>query len=475
MKYKRLISVVALVVIITAGFINSTGCANIIPPQGGPRDSIAPVLLKSNPGDSAVNFTGNKITFTFDEFIDVQNIQENLLVSPLPKATPTVDFRLKEMTVKLKDSLTPNTTYTLDFGNAVKDYSEGNVFKNFTYTFSTGKHIDSLELKGNVVLAETGKTDSTLIVMLHSSPVDSVIIKERPKYIARLDGKGNYHFRNLPSATFYLYALKDEGGTRRYFNEKQLFAFADTAVNIQQKNNPVTLYAFAEKKATLSPADQFSAIPPGGKNRAATADKRLKYQTSLQNNQQDLLSNFTMTFEQPLKIFDSTKIRLYTDTSYQPAGNLIFDKDSTATIITLSNTWNENTQYHLVMDKDFAEDTSGKKLLKTDTLSFTTKKNTDYGHLKIRFRNLDINKNPVLQIILSSSIFKSYPLTGTEFAAGLFLPGEYELRILYDDNKNGVWDPGQFFGKRKQPELVKPVERKITIKPNWQNEFDINL
>ena len=81
----------------------------------------------------------------------------------------------------------------------------------------------------------------------------------------------------------------------------------------------------------------------------------------------------------------------------------------------------------------------------------------------------------MLQFISGQTLFKSVPLTTPEFSQAVFLPGEYELRILYDDNKNGIWDPGQFFGKKKQPELVKPVERRITVKPAWQNEIEITL
>ncbi|HYM92676.1 MAG TPA: Ig-like domain-containing protein, partial [Chitinophagaceae bacterium] len=95
--------------------------------------------------------------FSFNEFIDIQNVQENLIVSPLSKSIPDVTSKLNTMTVKLKDTLEPNTTYSLNFGNAVRDYNEGNVLKNFTYVFSTGNSIDSLQLRGKVILAENGK------------------------------------------------------------------------------------------------------------------------------------------------------------------------------------------------------------------------------------------------------------------------------------------------------------------------------
>jgi len=93
----------------------------------------------------------------------------------------------------------------------------------------------------------------------------------------------------------------------------------------------------------------------------------------------------------------------------------------------------------------------------------------------LRFRNLDLSKNPVLQVVRNEVVFKSYPLSGPQFSQPLFLPGDYELRILFDANRNGEWDPGEFFGKHKQPEIVKPVGRRIQVKPGNPNEFEINI
>ena len=137
--------------------------------------------------------------------------------------------------------------------------------------------------------------------------------------------------------------------------------------------------------------------------------------------------------------------------------------------------WKENTVYNLILDKEFAEDSLGRKLLKTDTISFTTKKLTDYGSLKISFTNIDLSKNPVLQFSQGNQVIKTFPLISTEFNQSLFNPGEYDLSILYDENKNGHWDPGKFFGGKKQPELVKPLNKKITIRTNWDNEYEITL
>ena len=470
-------------ILIISQIVVQTGCANIIPPEGGLRDSLPPLLLKANPGDSTRNFKGNRISFSFDEFVDLQNVQENLIVSPIPANTPNINSKLNTVTVKLKDTLEPNTTYSINFGNAIKDVNEGNVLRQFTYVFSTGSHIDSLQIKGKVLLAETGKPDSTLIVMLHTSNNDSAIIKEKPRYITKLDSSGNFTFRNLPPATYYLYALKDEGGSRRYFGDNQLFAFADKPINTQSQTEAVTLYAFTgvkeETKSQSQPVStntNLQGLGFGNRNRPnPAAEKRLRYQTNLTNNQQDLLGDFIFSFDVPLKLFDTSKIHLYTDSTFIPVTGYSFAKDSTNKKVQLITPWKEATLYHLILDKDFAEDTLGKKLLKTDTLNFITNKTADYGSLKLKLHGLDLSKNPVLQFVSNNTLVRSFPLTSEDFSQALFLPGEYELRILFDENKNGKWDTGEFFDKHRQPEIVKPISRQINIKKSWQNEFDIIL
>ena len=449
-----------------------SGCANIIPPTGGDRDSLPPRLLKVTPLDSSKGFNTKTITFTFDEYIDQpQEISKNLIVSPMYTLMPSVEPKLRTLTVKIKDTLEPNTTYYFNFGDAIRDINEGNVLHNFTYIFTTGNVFDTLELSGKVILAETGGIDSTLIVMLHRSGEDSVLTRENPRYITKVDGKGNFRFQYLPAGTFYIYALKNEGGSLRYFGETPLFAFADSAVEIKPDAAPVTLYAFEEKKGPLQSTINFAG---GNRPGVKSDERRLRFSTNLSGNVQDLLGDFTIKFEQPLRNFDSTKLQLSTDSAFNPSP-ASWQMDSLKKKLTLKNTWKENTLYHLILDKDFADDSVGRKLLKTDTISFTTRKQADYGSLKISFTNIDLSKNPVLQFSQGGQVIKTFPLTTAELDQPLFNPGEYELSILYDANKNGHWDPGTFFEEKKQPELVKPLNKKITVRTNWDNEFEIKL
>jgi hypothetical protein len=470
MNYRLFISFAAFILFVSISVVSGPGCANIIPPEGGLRDSLPPVLTKANPRDSTLNFEGNKVILTFDEYIQVDNFQQNVLVSPVAKTPLSHNLKLNTLTVRLRDTLEPNTTYSINFGNSIKDYNEGNVMKDFTYVFSTGPTIDNFTFSGNVIMAETGKTDSTLIVILHRSGIDSAVMKERPRYMAKLDGKGAFTFRNLPAGTFYVYAMKDDARVLRYQGAKQIFAFADSPVVVQQNTPSKTLYAYEGVKTS-------PAAPPGSSGGTAqnAADKRLKFQTTISSNKHDLLKKFSFQFEKPLRQFDSTKIHFVTDTLYTPLAGYSWSTDSTKKKVTLNYNWQENTLYHLILERDFATDTLGQKIPRNDTLSFLTMKTDEYGEVSIRFRNLDLSKNPVLQFVQGDAVVSSFPLTAATFTQALFLPGEYELRILNDINKNGIWDPGEFFGKRKQPEIVKPISRKLNIKANWENQFEIAL
>jgi len=451
------------------------GCANIVPPEGGYRDSIPPLLVKASPPDSSKQFKETRITLTFDEFVVLDNVRENMIISPVPAIDPEVTVKLRTVVVKLKDTLQPNTTYTLNFGNSIKDNNEGNIAKDFTYFFSTGSSFDSLTLSGKVLLAETGKVDTTIVAMLHQHGEDSAVVSEKPRYITRLDSSGNFTFHHLPAGVFYLYALKSEGGSYR-FSERQFFAFADSAVTIQAVNQPVMLYAYTEKtvSSTSRPSPQIT-MGQRGRGGGGGTDKRLRLQTNLESGQLDLLSNFTVTFEQPLKTLDTLLIHFSSDTTFTPVTNYRIITDTSRKKLTLEHSWKENTIYNIIVEKDFAEDTLGRKLLKTDTITFKTKKLSDYGSLRIRFRNLDLSANPVLLFVQSDNVVKSIPFHSAELTQPIFTPGDYELRILNDRNNNGKWDPGEFFGKHLQPEIVKPVSRRLNVKANWDNDVDIAL
>jgi hypothetical protein len=444
-----------------------SGCANVIAPTGGPKDTLPPVLINVTPPDSTLNFTGKRITFTFNEYVQLTELTQNLIVSPTPKMQPQVDAKLRTITIRIKDTLEENTTYSYQFGDAIRDINEGNILPDYTYIFSTGNRLDEGTYEGRVILAETGTVDSTLIVMLHRSGVDSAVIKSNPRYYTRVDTTGTFRFRNLPEDTFHIYALKDESGTRRYQGGDQLFAFADKPIVIGAENEPLTLYAYTEEEeAPRRTGPRTTTAAP-----RTPEERRLRYETSAAN-QQDLLTPFTMTFPTGLKTFDSTKF-LLTDTNHNLLPGTRVELDTGRRKITVTRNWLPNTAYQIILDKDFAEDSVGRKLLKTDTLEFSTKKESDYGLLRLRIPALDLATHPVLQFVQQGKIVQSHVFTTKEFFARLFPPGDYELRILFDENQNGIWDPGVFFVQRRQPEKVITLKEPLKIRANWDNDQTI--
>jgi len=463
--------IIAFIVIIQ---IAGSGCANIIPPGGGPRDSIPPKLMAAIPKDSATRVKTKFITLTFDEFVDVKDVQQNLVVSPNPQNPPLVDYKLRNVTIKLKDSLEPNTTYSLNFGNAVKDVNEGNILKNFTYVFSTGNTIDKNSFKGKVMLAETGKTDSTLIVILYRNLNDTAVIKNQPRYYTKVDAKGNFIFNYLPQGFFAAYVLPNEY-SKQYGDSTKMFAFLDSPVVVNATTRNVVFYAFEEakkKKAVDKKGVPMIGLPP--KIAKAKDDNRLRFIASLENGRQDILNKeLQLQFNRKLKRFDSSKI-LLCNTNYTTLKNYSLTLDSTQTKLGILYNWKEDTELRLVLTKDAVTDTLGYILPKADTIKFTTKKESEYGSLRIRFTNLDVNKNPVLQLVQDDVIVESIPLTEKGIFRKLYKPGDYELRILFDKNKNGIWDTGNFKLK-KQPEIVQQLDKKITVKNNWDNEYEIKL
>ncbi|MDB5203086.1 MAG: hypothetical protein JWQ27_2495 [Ferruginibacter sp.] len=438
-----------------------SSCAQISMPTGGDRDSLPPVLVKASPAEKSLNVTSTRITLTFDEYIgELQELQKNLLVSPVQKANPVITSNLKTITIRLRDSLLPNTTYSINFGDAIRDVNENNTLRSFTYIFSTGNTIDSLTLDGQVTMAETGKVDSTVSVLLYRNADDSSVLKRRPDYLARLDGSGNFHFENLPAATFKIYALKDGDGGRTYNTLSEAFAFRDTNVVITANNNPVKLLAYVQEKAASLTGTPKPAV-----------EKKLRYGSSLIQRTQDLLTSLELTFNNKISLNDTVKIIL-ADSNYLPLNMAAVSIDSSKKILRVTAAWKPETDYTLIIPKNAVRDSLGGTLSKNDTLRFKTKRVEDYGNVVLRFKNLDLTRQPVLQFMEGELVKYTYPVTSSEWTNNRFPPGEYELRILYDTNKNGKWDPGNY-SKKLQPERVIALPQKLGIRPDWDNERDI--
>lgn len=460
---------------ITASFVTlgilATGCGQQVAPTGGPRDSLPPKLIAAIPEYGALEFKGNKITLLFDEYVTLENPFEKLIYSPTPKSNPTAESKLKTITFKIKDTLEENTTYRIDFGNALKDLNENNVLEDFSFTFSTGKYIDSAFLTGKVFIAQDGKTDSTLIVMLHRNMDDSAVAKEKPRYYSPLKGDGSFYFGNLKPGKYNVFALKDADGGKKYDQSSELMAFHPIPLEIG-RDTSVTLYAFEEEEAKPKTGSTTSSPKTTAKKRNPE-DTRLRLANTLEAGRQDLLTNLNLKSEFPLKDFDTSKIYL-TDKEYNRLDDYTIALDSARKNIIVSYAWKENTGYALIQEKGFASDSVGNAFARTDSLKFGTKKNTDYGSMDIRIQNLDTAMHPILLLQKENVVAYRQELKTNRYTVKLFPPGEYEIRVLMDTNGNGKWDTGNYW-KKIQPERVITRKQRIQIRANWDNELKLDM
>ena len=206
-------------------------CASIGSPDGGPYDEEPPVLVKSTPGINATGVDNGKVEIVFDENIKLQNAFEKVVVSPPQMQMPEIRYNGKKVTVELFDSLLPNTTYSIDFNDAVVDNNEGNPYENFAYVFSTGDVVDTLAVSGTVLNAEDLEPIKGIVVGLHSCLDDSAFTKRVFERVSRTDSRGRFTIKGIAPGKYRVYALADANQNYLFDQKSEKIAFMDTYVS----------------------------------------------------------------------------------------------------------------------------------------------------------------------------------------------------------------------------------------------------
>ncbi|MEZ3589725.1 MAG: Ig-like domain-containing protein [Muribaculaceae bacterium] len=196
-----------LLAVIAAAIL--AACASIGRPSGGDYDMEPPQFVGSNPAPGSVNVDRGRVTLTFDENVQLEDAGNKVVVSPAQKQTPQISANGRHVTVELRDTLLPNTTYTIDFSDAVRDLNEGNVLDGFAIDFSTGDSIDSLQISGMVLEARNLEPAQGMLVGVHSDLADSALWSKQFDRIAKTNSKGQFTVRNLKPGTYRVYAVKD--------------------------------------------------------------------------------------------------------------------------------------------------------------------------------------------------------------------------------------------------------------------------
>lgn len=205
-------------------------CANRGMPEGGPKDETPPVVVKEVPMSGTVNFKDKQIDIYFDEYIQLKDIQTKFVISPPQKKKPKVSLRGKYIRITFADTLKPNTTYSMDFADAIVDNNEGNPFGFYRYVFSTGPVIDSMEVSGQIVDAQTQLPLLNMSVWLYENHADSAALTEIPSYVARTDSTGTFQVTNIKRGSYRVLAIDDTNKDLIFTPEGEKIGFVDTVI-----------------------------------------------------------------------------------------------------------------------------------------------------------------------------------------------------------------------------------------------------
>ncbi|MBD5322374.1 MAG: Ig-like domain-containing protein [Bacteroides sp.] len=213
-------------------------CANMGRPEGGPRDELPPVYVRSNPAMGQLNVNNNRIHIDFDENIALDDAMNKIVVSPAQRTTPAISSNGRRLTIELRDTLLPNTTYTIDCADAVKDLNEGNVLDGFAMDFSTGDTIDTLRISGMVFEARTLEPAQGMLVGVYSNLSDTAISTLPFERITKTNQLGQFTLRNLKEGTYRIFALKDVNRDYHWDRSEDV-AFYD--ITISPSSMPITV------------------------------------------------------------------------------------------------------------------------------------------------------------------------------------------------------------------------------------------
>ena len=225
MTNRRCLSLMAGIALILVLF----SCASRGVLEGGKKDENPPRILKENPTNNSINFNKNKLNIYFNEFVTLDGVAEKFIISPPQKKKPRVRERGKRILIQFVDTLKPNTTYSLDFGGSITDFTEGNPLKDYRYSFSTGNHIDTMRMGGHVYDSYSKKPVENAFVMLYNkNAADSVPMKKLPLYLARTDSTGYFAITNIKNGEYKAIALKDLDKNYMFSSSKEAIAFNDS-------------------------------------------------------------------------------------------------------------------------------------------------------------------------------------------------------------------------------------------------------
>lgn len=514
-------------------------CANRGTPSGGEKDEEPPVIIEERPENFSTNFKSEEIRIYFNEYVTIKDLRQQLIISPPMDNDPIItpaSGASKYITIKITDTLKANTTYAFNFGESIVDNNEGNPYPYYRYVFSTGDAIDSLSVKGYVEDALLKKPDTFISVMLYevdSTYTDSIVFKEKPRYITNtLDSVTNFSIDNIKAGTYKLIALKDKNGNFLFNQKDEKIAFKEGYITVPTDSS-FRLNLFKEKAnfKAIKPKQEgefkiafgyegdyetmrikvLGDTPEGFQTRIVKDPKTdtlyYWYKPKFElDSTQFIVSNEKSidTFKHRFRSFDPDSLVLKTVSSatlnfeddFTIEGNIPFTKIDTSKIklidrdsvivpykVEYDSIYNrykfpvekiEGQRYQLrMLPGTFTDFYDG---INKDTLdyNFRTKAKSEYGNIRVNIINA---KFPLIVQLVDDDGDVLYEKYTTESPVVDFfdlLPKTYNLRVIYDTNGNGKFDTGNFL-LGIQPERVSYAPKIDEVRANFDNIIQFTL
>ncbi|HEX9153074.1 MAG TPA: Ig-like domain-containing protein [Flavobacterium sp.] len=508
------------------------GCAKRGNITGGLKDTIAPVLKASFPKNFNTNFKGNEIKLVFDENIKLKDLNKQLIISPPMKHEPLIlpTTVTKFITIKIKDTLQPNTTYSFNFGQSIADNNEGNPLNQFKYVFSTGDYIDSLSISGTVKNAYEKEVESFVSVMLYEvndTFKDSIVYTETPRYVTNtLDSLKTFRLENLKAGKYLLVAMKDYNNNNKFnpkkdkigFNKQFITVPNDTVYELALFKEVPAFKAYKPSQASGNrllmgyegKTDQISLRPkialkknnetipsivtqlpkkdslqiwykPIKTDSLTLAVNKDKYNTNfsfkIKDQKKDTL-NITAVQNGVLNFRDRFTLETATPLVNFDNSKIKFVKNGNVSIPFTT----EYDEFNQKLYFDFKKEPSEKYSISilpgaltdffeksNDSLTYkiNTRSTADYGNLSVSLQN--VKQFPVivqLTNIKGEILASEYTEKNTTVDFNLIEPALYTLRAIYDENKNKEWDSGNYLEKRQAEEVIY-FSKEIDVRANW--------
>ena len=500
--------------------------------EGGERDETPPSILEEkSTANFQTQFTERTIILSMDEWVKLEKPFTQVLISPPLEKRPDINVKGRAVIVAFdeEETLRENATYSINFGEAIQDITENNPLKNYSFVFSTGDAIDSLQIKGMVIDAYTAEPVEDALVMVYESNLDSIVYKEKPFYASRSQEDGSFVISNMKEGTYKVVAILDENLNYLYDPAAESIAFLSNSISLEGDTLPPIMLNLSKEREDLYLAKRDTS----GWNRGVFAfnraplhlvidlsseqstihydlldeevsvwyhsDTRTSWPLYLEDTLTGLIDTLSLRrngppapephfdkqarirnsghprdpyylcFDTPLSSFDTAHMLVVEGTrdTIMPVLNII---DSLPQCLVFSYNWKPDSIYGITLLPGALLDIYG---LPNDTITerYPIGNVERFGNIELTIDSLDMDQAYIIELLLKDraevTLYIADQKTFVKTISKL-KPGDYELRVTEDVNRNRLWDPADYLGSR-QPERTRKIKAE-TLRANWDIE-----